>query len=324
MKSLCIFNHKGGVGKTTLTYNLGHILADKSKKVLLVDADAQCNLTSMCLNKEHLEKVYAHDTKTIYKALEGVITGSGDINVAINPIEISENLYLLPGHIGIAEYEAQLSTAWTECFAGYERGFRVHGAIHRLVEQLAEFDNIDYVLFDLGPNIGPLNRSLLLSCDYFALPVAPDLFSLMAIKTVSNNISKWHDEWGVVQTRLPEKLELSIQKGTPKFIGYIPQRFNISRGNPTQAFNYWNLQFKSEIENQIIKKFPKELVVEGSDYALRSIKNYHSLVPAAQRYSKPIYKLETPEINIGHMGKVRSCKEDFIALSDMIEIRTTA
>ena len=48
-KTICLFNHKGGVSKTTTAFNLGWSLANLDKKVLLVDLDSQCNLTGLVL-----------------------------------------------------------------------------------------------------------------------------------------------------------------------------------------------------------------------------------------------------------------------------------
>ena len=55
-KSICFFNHKGGVSKTTTTFNLGWALADEGKKVLMVDLDSQCNLTGMVLGYEKIDE----------------------------------------------------------------------------------------------------------------------------------------------------------------------------------------------------------------------------------------------------------------------------
>ena len=57
MKKIALFNHKGGVGKTTLTVNIANAMAEAGKRVLLVDADPQCNLTSFYLEESTLEEL---------------------------------------------------------------------------------------------------------------------------------------------------------------------------------------------------------------------------------------------------------------------------
>ncbi len=54
-KQIALFNHKGGVGKTTTTFNLGWMLGNKGKKVIIVDSDPQCNLTGMVLGFKDAE-----------------------------------------------------------------------------------------------------------------------------------------------------------------------------------------------------------------------------------------------------------------------------
>lgn len=64
MKVIALFNNKGGVSKTTTTFNLGWMLSLLGKKELIVDSDPQCNLTGLCINttKEgKLEKLYDSD-----------------------------------------------------------------------------------------------------------------------------------------------------------------------------------------------------------------------------------------------------------------------
>ena len=68
-KSIALFNHKGGVSKTTTTFNLGWMLAEKGKRVVLVDTDPQCNLTGLILG-EKLDDFYTDNpTRNIHAAL---------------------------------------------------------------------------------------------------------------------------------------------------------------------------------------------------------------------------------------------------------------
>ena len=79
-KSICFFNHKGGVSKTTTTFNLGWALAHEGKRVLMVDLDSQCNLTGMVLGYEKiddgLDSFYSsRDNLTLGPIVEYLING---------------------------------------------------------------------------------------------------------------------------------------------------------------------------------------------------------------------------------------------------------
>jgi cellulose biosynthesis protein BcsQ len=80
VKKIALFNHKGGVGKTTLTINIADALADAGKSVLLVDADPQCNLTSFYIDEPQLEELLGSSDDdasdaTIWSAIKPVALG---------------------------------------------------------------------------------------------------------------------------------------------------------------------------------------------------------------------------------------------------------
>ena len=96
--------------------------------------------------------------------------------------------------------EEVLPEAWTDSFARRTRGYDVTTALSRVVDKVAGKINADIVFYDVGPNVGALNRAILLDCDYFITPVAADLFSLRALSTVGRAISKWVRDWETVRS----------------------------------------------------------------------------------------------------------------------------
>src|SRR4030042_5504560 len=104
-KVISLFNHKGGVSKTTTTFNLRWMLASKGKKVIIVDCDPQCNLTGMVLGFKESDEFEA-----IYKAggvrniRDGLAPAFESRPTAIDPVtcvtvEGQSNMHLLPGPI---------------------------------------------------------------------------------------------------------------------------------------------------------------------------------------------------------------------------------
>lgn len=79
MNIVSIFNNKGGVGKTTYMYHISHLLAAEGKTVLMVDLDSQCNLSGYCLQDSGLERSWGPRGNSIWRAIEDVYRGVGDI-----------------------------------------------------------------------------------------------------------------------------------------------------------------------------------------------------------------------------------------------------
>jgi cellulose biosynthesis protein BcsQ len=232
---IALFNHKGGVGKTTLTVNIADALADLGKRVLLVDADPQCNLTSFYLNESDLEKLLGDsnddsDGQTLWSAVKPVAEGRGPIK-PIDEWQIpGRNLYLLPGDVLLSEYEEVLPEAWTECFARRARGYDVTTALAKAVNFTSDKIDADVVLYDVGPNVGALNRVVLLDCDYFITPVAADLFSLRALSTVGRSVAKWINDWSTILSLASAKDRREIFDGRPAYLGYITSAFKVNSG----------------------------------------------------------------------------------------------
>ena len=167
MEIITLFNNKGGVSKTTTTFNIAWKLAQSGKRVLMVDADPQCNLTELVINPLHSDasvRDKAQGQHNIYSALDPVYNARPKQLEPVNCILVNgqENLFLLPGHPGFAEYENTLSIAHqlSETLGPVRN---VPGSLHRLIHLTAEKYQIDYVFIDVSPSLGALNQNIVLS-----------------------------------------------------------------------------------------------------------------------------------------------------------------
>ncbi|WP_338140532.1 ParA family protein [Candidatus Kirkpatrickella diaphorinae] len=131
-KILTIFNNKGGVGKTTLTYHLAHSFAEIGKRVLVVDLDPQCNLTITALDMEQIQEIwepedpYINDfsrasasfqqmtskPRSIHFLLKPTEDGVDDIAQLPPPYDLAENLSIIPGRLTLHRFEAKVSERW--------------------------------------------------------------------------------------------------------------------------------------------------------------------------------------------------------------------
>jgi len=320
-----IFNHKGGVGKTTLTMNLAAALAAKGKRVLLVDSDPQCNLTSYLVADEVVDDLL--DTsdgeagRTVWSALKPVSEAMGGI-ASITPIEPGiENLFLIPGDIRLSEFEADLTEFWGQCLQRKNKGFRGTSALSELVNDVSARFDIDFVFYDSGPNIGPLNRAILLDCDYFIVPVACDLFSLRALKTLGRTLVDWISAWSTISDLAPE--ETYLLPGHPKFLGYIPEGFRVWGGSVAREHSKFLSRIEKGIHSQIVTLLRDidPTLAQGrlQQFKLGEVKHFGALVPASQREGLPLW-----EVKEGSPEQRNAARKAFDSLAEKISSRVDA
>lgn len=142
MKSLAMFNNKGGVGKTTLVCNLASYLADNfGKKVLIIDADPQCNSTVNLLSDDDFDKVYyKREGFTIYDTILPLFRGQGyakDIELYDVP---NYKVKFLVGDPRLSLMEDLLSNDWRDAVSGLPRGLRTTLVFSELLGRCNEYD----------------------------------------------------------------------------------------------------------------------------------------------------------------------------------------
>ncbi|MCX5852912.1 MAG: AAA family ATPase [Deltaproteobacteria bacterium] len=293
---LTFYNHKGGVGKTTIAVNVGAALASKGKRVLLVDSDPQCNLTSYFFPDDFvnslLEESETPKGRTVWSALKPLIDEGNSINI-IEPFEtVINDLFIIPGDIRLSEFEQSLADFWTDCFKRRIIGIKATTALSNLINKLIIKYKFDYVIYDTGPNIGPLNRVILLDCDYFIVPVACDLFSVRALSTLGQSLKRWIIDWETITDLAPDGLYLL--KGKPRFLGYIPQRFKTYGQKMAEKSRFYLGHIQRQIHSDLIsvlREVDSDLAAESASTSnLGQIKDFGSLVQIAQTEGVPLSK----------------------------------
>lgn len=287
-KRLALFNHKGGVGKTTLTVNIAHALTSVGKTVLLIDSDPQCNLTSYFIEDNVVDDLLDNSDgakgATLWSAVKPIVEATGELRV-VNPIELADRLLLLPGDIRLAEFEEDLSAMWAECLQRKVRGFRGTTALSRLVNAVCAERAVDFVFYDTGPNIGPLNRVLLLDCDFFIIPAACDGFSIRALRTLGKTLKGWIRDWATIAELAPDGQYLL--PGAPRLAGYIPQRFRVYGGVPTMEHSSFLPKIEKYVFSDVIARLkeisPDLAPFPVSELRLGDVKDFGTLAASAQR-----------------------------------------
>jgi cellulose biosynthesis protein BcsQ len=330
MKKIAMFNHKGGVSKTTTTFHLGWMLAEKGHRVVLVDTDPQCNLTGLILGTGFEEFYQRNPEQNIKYGLSPAFESKPQLIQAIECVNVSANgnLFLLPGHINLSEYEVTLGIA-QELSGSLAALHNIPGAISYFINKVAEAHNADIVLIDMNPSLGAINQNLLMTSDFFIVPTAPDYFSQMAIESLQKVLLRWHS-WAMKAQALSwlESSAYPFPKVSSKFIGTVIQKYRPRNGNPTEGFQTWIDRINKLVSEQLVPEIGKiDMTLSVScyneidinyknSYCISQIPDFNTLIATSQEFKIPVFAL-TDEM-LGHVGKV--LKQDQIKRKEFHQI----
>lgn len=243
MKIISVFNNKGGVGKSTLSFHLGKALGLMGKKVLFVDLDPQCNLTISAMRERELEKIWQEEdayiddfedakknkekfsrimseTRSIHFLLKPAEDGVNDIESLPPAKSIGDNVYMIPGRLSIHQFENRISERWSGLYQSDNLSIRTITYIRRLCERYADILGIDFVLVDTSPSLGILNKTIISTVDGFIIPAQPDMFSLYGIRNIGNSLESWGKELNVIYRLISEEKREKFPKKFVQFLGY--------------------------------------------------------------------------------------------------------
>ena len=151
-KVIAITNQKGGVGKTTTTFNLGVALAKQGKRVLVVDVDPQSNLTTYAGWYDENELKY-----TLTDLMEQSMNDD-EIKIKESILHHKENVDLIPSNLSLSALENSLTYAMS-------REYTLRNCLSSIK------DDYDYILLDCQPSLGMLTINALASANSVIIPV---------------------------------------------------------------------------------------------------------------------------------------------------------
>lgn len=350
MKSISVFNNKGGVGKTTLTFHLGHALSEMGFRVLMIDADPQCNLTIYSLEQEKIHGIWAAEDpfidqgfessrnslsqtalqeflatpRSVHFLLKPTEEGTGDISALPPPVRLTNSLDLLPGRLTLHLYEEKIAERWAGIYRGDPLAIRTVTKLRDLTLSYSQQNGYDFVIVDTSPSLGSLNKVVISTVDGFFIPAFPDLFSLYGIRNIGKALRAWRSEFEVIYKLISEEKRHAFPKNFVSFLGYTIYNAKKYAG----VGNKWDLahahyNYASQIPPTILNHIDQNLRAHLDSDTLEApigdgaVMHTHNTFPAmAQHYHVPMW--EVPKVNLEeeHQNTIRGASEKYVATRD--------
>jgi cellulose biosynthesis protein BcsQ len=262
---IAVYNHKGGVGKTTAALNIAYVLGEKlKKKVLIADLDPQANATSFVQypamesseiagDYDYQKKYYescekdASDSdpeRRVYRTLRDALRPSLDpidpsqidideVAPRVRPEQVADynNVDILPGHLDIGNIDSPMTLG----AAGLGGMRQYTSQFNNLLRKVRSRDGklYDIIILDLGPGIGGLNKCAIMGSDYICAPYAPDYFSQVAIDNLGTLLEIWNRDFNDKRLWRHFDGKQDVNRG-PIFLGAFPQRVRVKKYSPSE------------------------------------------------------------------------------------------
>lgn len=322
-KIVTVFNNKGGVGKTTLTYHLAHALGELGKKVLLIDLDPQCNLTIIALEMLVIEDIWtAEDVfiedfanartklgeagfaqmlkkpRSIHFALKPTEDGTAELEALPPPIVLKRNVHIIPGRLTLHLFEAKIGERWSGVYQGDPLSIRTGTRVRTLAHEYAKLYGYDIVIFDTSPSLGALNRHLLSLADGFLIPCSPDLFSVYGIRNIGNALRTWRKQFESIFHFLSDQKRSNFPQKFVRFMGYTiynAKRYSKYENdlNLAKAHHNYAVQIPATIATSIDaeNRLPLQGLLDHSIGNNAIIHSHNTFPSMSQKYHMPMWEL---------------------------------
>lgn len=316
-----VLNWKGGVGKTTLTHHLATglvtlpkevlepFLADRVyPKVLLIDADAQCNLTISCLTSDRYEHLAYNTSKPLptLKDLFEIFLTNDEPRASVNDYilkksvqskerKVFANIDIIPAHPDLIYTDMNIAVYSKPNFRANLTSSEIYKfqILSRILEQVR--DDYDFIFIDCPPNLNYITQNALYVSDYYVIPTIPDTLSSYGIASITNKVNDLNDTFNLSNTKYNDT----------KLLGIIPNKIVEYRGKPKDT--------QANILHTLKSTFPKKVfnhyLTDGDGISRASSLGY------------PVYALETSNQNAQKQSQIlREIIQEFLDRMDGVGV----
>lgn len=259
VKMISIFSHKGGVGKTSITFTIAKLLLKQGKRVLLIDLDPQMNLTRQALRNDqnftdYLQEISTLDIKdekrcdlaskfhTLFSFGQACRVNPITIEKEVNENEVNEKkangiIDIIPGNFNLEFVTRQMSAEIDnpKGTLNYAMGFTY------LVHTYTKEREYDFVLLDMTADLYTLNKCALLSSDYCIMPCELHTYSLLSMSLMKA---------ALFDTPLYERFGNARSGSRLNMLGFIPNKIKVNE----------NLQM-DQVDQDMLARFTNEFSV---------------------------------------------------------------
>lgn len=316
---ISFINVKAGAGTTSLVYHLAWMLHEMGENVLVADLDPQASLSSAFLDQSELAECWDHpanDRMTMAKCLKPLLDG-GEVQLP-QLLPITARLSLLPSEPALATIEEPLIRSWLQKTqdGDYRDACHQLTAISRVLQHAAATVSAKWILLDLSPTLGLINRMALIASDYVVIPLISEISSIHALRVLGPTLRAWRETWA--RDCGPEKPAAPAEAMHP--LGYVLHRGSVRLDRP-QPSDRWINEIPSEYRDWFTGGERVDVTPWLDPECLAVLPEYRGLKSLAKEARKPMFLLTPADGAIGaHARAARDAYKDYRALAERIRL----
>ena len=145
------------------------------------------------------------------------------------------------------------------------------GSARYLLDATATKYDAEYVFVDMSPSLGPMNQNLMMTGDYFIVPLHPDYFSSMALTSLAKTLPRWK-AWAKTAYSIDvlRTADYPFPQSKATFIGAVIQKYRPRSGKASSAFQHWINQLVEGLKNELVPSLEKAELLNTAQYKAKS------------------------------------------------------